>query len=866
MALKEYNKKRNFKRTSEPAGKKAPTKKSGGIFVVQKHEASHLHYDFRIEMDGVLKSWAVPKGPSLNPADKRLAVQVEDHPLDYGSFEGTIPQGEYGGGTVMLWDRGEWEPLEGNPRKQLHDGSMKISLHGERLNGGFALVQMKDRDTGEPGRNWLLIKEKDDQASKGSITKTETTSVSTGRTMDEIARGDAGKKARPRKKAAANKTPRAKTAKIEADETTKLSEVPGARKATFPKVIKPQLATLAEYVPSGEKWVHEVKYDGYRFVAFIDRGRVTLITRNGNDWTAKFPAIVKELGELPVKSAVLDGELVALGDNGKTDFQLLQNSIKGMADAELVYYLFDLLYLDGYSVKASDLLQRKALLNEMLGRASQLSLLRYSEHFAQQGEQVWSKACELGLEGIICKDTTAPYVERRSRDWLKVKCTNRQEFVIGGFSKPAGSRSGFGALLLGIRDSKSSRLKYAGKVGTGFTSASLKELHTKMKSLARDESPFVNTPRESWVKGVTWIEPRLVAEVSYVEITKEGLLRHSVFHGLREDKTQEDVILEKPTTVKQASKPAKKARVPKTSPKGNPEELKLSNPGRVLYPENDITKADLAKYYAAVGDRMAPWALNRPLSIVRCPDGRDKQCFFQRHSGTVKIPTLESIDVKGKDTTETYFYISGKSGLTGLVQNSVLEIHGWQCAADDMDHPDRIIFDIDPDEGVTWARVVKTAGLLRDVLKKCGFVPFVMTTGGKGLHVVVPLKPSAGWDEVVQFSRAVAAYFEAQHPDDYTATMSKAKRKGKLFIDAFRNNESSTAILPYSTRAREGATVATPVTWEELSARLNPKKFTVKTVPSRIARQKQDPWAAYSKSRKPLVIEKVLKKLQSSGG
>jgi len=863
MGLAEYKRKRDFKKTAEPAGqeKKSGSNK-GGMFVIQKHDASRLHYDFRLEMDGVLKSWAVPKGPSMNPKDKRLAVQVEDHPIDYATFEGVIPEGQYGGGTVMLWDRGEWEPLEGNAHKEWASGSMKFRLEGERLKGTWALVRMNGGRYGDSDKNWLLIKERDDEATTDSITEKYNTSVSTRRPMDEIA---AGKKSRSKKEKGGMRVWKSNRAEeVEAPEID-LSDIDGARKSKFPHDMKPQLATLVKSAPAGGSWVHEIKFDGYRFLAFIKNGTVTLITRNGKDWTAKFSDVAEALSSISVETAILDGELVALDEKGVSRFQLLQNSLKGHANPALAFYVFDLVYLNGYSLKSSSLENRKALLRQLIEPMDASGILRFSEHFAESGETVWTNACRMGLEGIISKDLTAPYEERRSKSWVKVKCSNRQEFVIGGFTAPSGARSGFGALLVGFFDDDK-KLRYAGKVGTGYTDASLKELYTMLKKIAVDDSPFENPPRGAWLRQVTWVKPELIGEIAFAEMTDEGLLRHSSFQGLREDKTASTVTIETPKAApKSAAKKTKQKDSTSAKSKAMTEdepEIKLTNPQRKLFPEENITKQDMADYYEAVKERAFPWLSNRPLTLVRCPEGRGKPCFYQRHTKETEIPGIAPVDISVKGGKETYFYLADPVGLRALVQSSTLELHGWQCKADDTEHPDRIIFDVDPSPEVTWTGVIKAAKKLKELLEKCGFETFPMSTGGKGLHVVVPLKPAAGWDEVIGFAEAIARFLESTDPDNYTANLSKKKRTGKVFVDYLRNGKTASAVLPYSSRARQGATVATPLKWTEVTDKLDPARFNIKTVPKRLKTQKQDPWAGYEKARKPLKYEDVIARLQ----
>ena len=658
---------------------------------------------------------------------------------------------------------------------------------------------------------------------------------------------------------------------------TELSELEGARKARFPQAVKPQLATLAEGAPEGEGWIHEIKFDGYRFVALINEGEVRLITRNGHDWTQKFRGIAKALEELPVKNAVVDGEVVALNGDGQSDFQLLQNTLKGPKDAEVVYYLFDVMHLDGFNLTQCELLDRKAVVQELLRGMDAAGAIRLSEHFTQPGKAVWTKACQLGIEGIISKRADSRYVQKRSADWLKVKCISREEMVIGGFTKPAGGRTGLGALLMGQYDPETGKLMYAGKVGTGFTDASLKELTGKLKQIARKDAAFENPPVGGWVKGVTWVKPDLVAEIAYAQVTRDGLLRHAVFHGLREDKRAKDVVVagdrseeeqeavvESKRKLAGAEKAKKAARRNAEKRSGGESAVRFTNPDRVLYPETGATKQDLADYYQAVMPRMLLHVEGRLVSLVRCPDGRGKVCFYQRHlSGHGEAAGLAEVKMKNsKGEVERYFAVQGPDGLMSMVQNSALEVHGWQCTVKNVERPDRIVFDLDPDEGIGWKELAGAARELRAVIEGYGLATYVMTTGGKGLHVVVPLKPVAGWDDVTEFARAVAEGMVAEQPEKYTATMSKAKRKGKIFIDFFRNARSSTSIVPYSSRAREGATVATPLRWSEVGS-INPKKLTIATVPGRVARQKSDPWGDFFKDAaalKKAVVARAVKR------
>jgi bifunctional non-homologous end joining protein LigD len=871
MSLREYKKRRDFRKTPEPAvngaAKAGHTKKTGHQFVIQKHDASRLHYDFRLELDGTLKSWAVPKGPSLDPKVKSLAVHVEDHPLSYAGFEGVIPEGEYGGGTVMVWDRGEWIP-EGDAAKDYRAGKLKFELKGEKLHGSWALVRMGGRAGGD-GKNWLLIKHNDEAArstAKYEVLKKEPLSVISERDLPEIAEaadrtwhsnGHAGKGA---------KKPRPKPAEQPlANNTTSrsLAKATGARKANQPTKLQPQLATLAQEVLTGDGWLHELKFDGYRILAFLKNGRVRLISRTGKDWTKRFPAIAKAVGELPLKQAILDGEIVALNDRGISDFQRLQNALSAGEDAELVYYVFDLPHCGGYNLTATPLMERKELLqtHALAALKSNDGLIRYSDHVVGQGEEVLRQACHSVMEGIVSKRADAPYEHARSRTWLKVKCTQRQEFVICGYTKPTGARVGLGALLLGYH--QDGDLVYAGRVGTGFTNESLRALTRKLKDLCAKESSFKKPLTSAQRRGVTWVEPKLVGEVEFTEWTDEGLLRHPSFLGLREDKPASKITREKAISMKGRAKTTRSTLASrqmnrKTSAAKAASDssivagVTITHPDRVLYPEMRLTKLDLARYYESVADWILPHVIDRPLTLVRCPRGRGKQCFYQKHIAGALPPGIREVPIKEKSGTDQYLAIDDLPGLIALVQMGVLEFHPWPARADNVEAPDRLIFDLDPGEGISLADVIVATRELRERLAEIGLEAFLRTSGGKGFHVVAPLSRRNSWDELKQFAKAVADDMVRRAPDRYVATLSKAKRRGKIFVDYLRNQRGSTAVASYSTRARENAPVATPLASKELTARLKPDHFTVANVGQRLAKLKADPWADFSTVRQSL--------------
>jgi bifunctional non-homologous end joining protein LigD len=859
MALEEYRRKRDFRKTPEPAGAAAPHEKPGAqlSFVIQKHAARRLHYDFRLELDGVLKSWAVPKGPSLDPGEKRLAVHVEDHPLDYGAFEGVIPEGEYGGGTVLLWDRGTWIPADPDPDAAYRKGSLKFTLNGEKLHGKWALVRMGGKAANERRENWLLIKERDKEAlpqSRDAVVRDSPLSVATGRSLDGIAadrdwvwhsnRND-------------NEKPPVRTV---APQT-----IAGARKGRMPANLKPQLATVADRAPDGPEWLHEIKYDGYRLLARIEGGKVRLITRGGLDWTAKFPALAHRLGELPLDSALIDGELVHLEPEGTTSFSGLQDAISSGKTDSLNFFAFDLLYRDGWDLTAAALEDRKAALAEIISPQAQ-GMLRYSDHQVDRGPAFFGQACSFKLEGIVSKRRSDPYRSGRSRSWLKVKCRNREEFVIIGFTDPDGSREGFGALLVGYHD-PNGKLRYAGRVGTGFNSSQLIKLRKRLESLARTAST-APLPKGVSHKGVHWIEPQLVAEVEFADWTADAIVRQASFQGLREDKDAEDVVYDPKTrtAVAPAAKPKKASARPKqtASKKAETDEaqrardgslmfegVRLTHPDRILYPGTNLTKLDVARYYAAASDWALPQLARRLLTLVRSPAAGMKT-FYQKHIGDEAPEAIKRFNIDGQGEPEIYPYVEDLPGLIGLVQMGVLEIHPWGSRVENLEMPDRVTMDLDPDEGLPWQRVTQAAIDVRDALAGIGLESFAKTTGGKGLHVVIPLTPKLDWDEVKAFAKWLADSFVAQRPEDFTANMAKRARHGRIYIDYLRNGRGATAVGAYTPRARPGAPVSTPVSWEEIEKGVRADEFTVETVPQRLSALSADPWGEIGKVRQSI--------------
>jgi bifunctional non-homologous end joining protein LigD len=792
--LAPYNAKRDFSRTAEPAGTLAPG--HGNSFMVQKHDATRLHWDFRLELDGVLKSWAVTRGPSLDPAEKRLAVRTEDHPLSYATFEGTIPKGEYGGGTVMLWDRGTWSPIAGKSAKDLEKGHLHFVLDGERMRGEWLLIRLKPRAK-EKRENWLLRKI-DDAEAGGTDTLTEEalTSIATGRTMAEIAEGKVVKSSPGRgggsRRLTEGAQPQAKRSRQAPSTTARARRGPPPRAGEdLPKFREPQLCTLVDQVPTGNAWAHEVKYDGYRALVAIGGGKAGVFTRNGNDWTEQF-AGVAEAAAMIEGSALIDGEIVAFKD-GRPDFSTLKEAIS--TGGAMSLFAFDLLERDGEDLTGLPLVQRKDRLRAILPEGDER--IQYAEHVLGAGEKLFDAMCSAGLEGVVSKRADAPYRGGRSKGWLKAKCLQRQEFVIVGWLPSDKARRGFRSLLLGVhRDGK---LTYAGKAGTGFDAATMEELRGKLDRLAR-KTATVEAPRAA-VRGAQWVTPKLVAEIAYTEVTPDGVLRHPSFLGLRGDKPAADVVPE----------------VAAPAPPQPASAVKITNPDRPVFPDTDVTKGELADYYARVAPAMLAWAANRPVSLVRCPSGRGKACFFQKHDAGSFGAEVHHVDVREKDgSVEPYLYVDETDGLLRCVQMGTIEFHGWGSSIQSLEQPDRLVFDLDPDEGLDFADTKKAAEHLRDRLGDLGLTSFPLLSGGKGVHVVVPLRPDAEWPAVKSFADRFARALSAAEPDRFVAVMTKAKRTGRIFIDWLRNQRGATAILPYSARARAGAPVAAPVSWTEL--------------------------------------------------
>lgn len=808
-ALAEYNARRDFAKTREPAGETARSD-TGNLFIVQKHDATRLHWDFRLEVDGVLKSWAVTKGPSPDPEDKRLAVRTEDHPLSYAEFEGSIPKGEYGGGTVMLWDKGTWEPIEGKSAADIEEGHLHFNLRGERMKGEWLLVRMKPRK-GEKRENWLLRKIADKHARQGDqLVEHELTSVLTGRAMSEIAADRDGAFTLQGKKGKDFAAQMAKAAKHNAAKAAPRRKSKASAAARPPAFRSLQLATLVDAVPTGNGWMHEIKFDGYRALIATSGKTVTVFTRNGHDWTDKFAPLVEALAALDLPPCLIDGEIVAYGKEGNPDFSALQAVLKRGHGSQsrkdkLSFHAFDLLEVNDEDLTGLGNIERKERLEALLKDAT--PPVHVADHVIGSGEKLFRAMCGAGQEGIIAKRIDAPYRGSRTRNWVKVKCTNRQEFVIVGATRSSAKARPFASLLLAQYEGDS--LVYRGKVGTGFNADTLEEISGKLAKLERKTAPL-DVPRPE-ARGARWASPKLVAEIAFAEFTAEGRVRHASFLGLRGDKTADSVTPEKP------------ALAPAPEPAVN-----ISNRDRVIFPESGQTKGQLADYYEAIAPLMLPFVGDRPISLVRCPQGRARKCFFQKHDTGGFGDHVRHVPIKEKDGgSEDYIYVNDVEGLLQCVQMGTIEFHGWGSRASSVERPERMIFDLDPDEGLDFTDVVQAARDIHKKLAGIGLASFAMLSGGKGVHVVVPLTPGHDWDTHKDFSRRFAEALSLAEPDRFIATMSKAKRKGKIFIDWLRNQRGATAVAPYSARARAGAPVAVPIAWAELDSMADAHPFSI---------------------------------------
>ncbi|MEH6389694.1 DNA ligase D [Pseudomonas profundi] len=857
-ALEEYNRKRDFGATPEPSGA-SKSKRSGKRgkaehalqFCIQKHDATRLHYDFRLELDGTLKSWAVPKGPSLDPKSRRLAVHVEDHPLDYATFEGNIPEGHYGAGDVIVWDRGVWIP-EGDPREAYQKGKLKFELQGEKLAGSWNLVR-----TNMDGKKeqWFLIKSKDDAARPAAeydVTEEQPHSVLSDRTIVPKRRGGKAVKPQPVEKAPAKKTGNKQS-----------TELGDAKQAELPDILKPELATLVESVPDGD-WRYEIKFDGYRIMARIDDGDVRLFTRNGHDWTTKMPRQAEALAGLGLQTAWLDGEMIVANDEGVPDFQALQNAFETNKSGAIVYYLFDMPYLNGMDLRKVPLEQRRAALAKVMER-SEDDILRFSEDFEESPEAMLNSACQMKMEGLIGKRAGSSYVSRRSNDWIKLKCSHRQEFVIVGFTDPKGSRSAFGALLLGLHDEDSGELRYAGKVGTGFNEATLRRVHEQLKPLEVKKAAVVNPPTGADARGVHWLKPQLLAEVAYAEMTKDGSVRHAVFHGLRSDKPAEDITHERPAMTKSkksaADKPGTKSKS-KTSEKSAPTKtgksstsgnFRITHPKRVIDASSGATKGQLAEYYARTADWTLPHLANRPVALVRAPEGLSGELFFQKNPDRLSIPNIETM---GKEYSgQPVMMINSPEALIGAVQMSTIEFHTWNATSADLERPDRFILDLDPDPALPWKAMIEATQLTLAVLDELGLTAFLKTSGGKGIHLVIPLKPKDDWAQVKAFSQAIVKHMAKLLPDRFSAVSGPKNRVGRIFIDYLRNSQGATTICAYAARTREGMPVSVPIYRDEIDDLKAANTWTIHNLHERLGELDSDPWEGYEKARQTITAD-----------
>ncbi|BAM87803.1 ATP-dependent DNA ligase [Bradyrhizobium oligotrophicum S58] len=908
MALRKlstYRKKRDFDKTAEPSGDAKIARAERPRFVIQKHDATRLHYDLRLEFGGVFKSWAVTKGPSLDPHDKRLAVEVEDHPLDYGDFEGTIPEGEYGGGTVMLWDRGYWESE--NPERGFEKGDLKFTLDGDKLRGSWVLVRMRHDRTGGKRTNWLLIKHRDEFAREGEANDIldADKSVASGRTMEQIAAGK-GKAPKPfmldkaqrmnadavwrsnrsdskpsskHVSASKPKISKSKASKPKASKkATEAGEEPKAvaprTVASLPDFVPPELCTSVAQPPSGEGWAHEIKFDGYRVQIRVENGEVTLKTRKGLDWTAKFGAIAEEAAKLP--DAIIDGEIVALDKDGNPNFSALQAAISAGQTDELIFFAFDLMFAEEFDLRRQPLRERKARLAKLLkasikGKAPRI---RYVEHFETDGETVLDSARKLSLEGIVSKKLDSAYHSGRTESWTKAKTRPGHEVVIGGWKTTNGK---FRSLMVGVN--KDDHLAYVGIVGTGFGQDTVNEIMPALKAAASDKSPFggKNAPRR--VREVHWLKPELVAEIEFAGFTGDGNVRQASFKGLRQDKPAREVVAEEPVVTTKVAKPVARAAatvatggttVHKTPSRSKSAAtvmgIAISKPDKALWPDagdgEPVTKLDLANYLEAVGDWMIGHLKGRPCSIVRAPDGIGGEKFFQRHGMQGMSDLLELVKVSGD--RKPYLQIDRVEGLIAVAQVAAVELHPWNCAPDVYDVPGRLVFDLDPAPNVAFEEVIAAAKEMRQRLTSLGLESFCKTTGGKGLHVVTPLRYGARdkvtWPEAKAFAQGVCQWMANDNPDQYLLNMSKKLRKGKIFLDYLRNDRMSTSVAVLSPRAREGATVSMPLTWAQVKNGLDAKRYTIRTVPALLSKAKA--WDGYDEAAGS--IKPAIKKLASA--
>ena len=863
-SLSTYWKKRNFGVTSEPRGTVARAGKRLS-FVIQKHAATRLHYDFRLELDGTLLSWAVPKGPSLDPHVRRMAVHVEDHPLSYAGFEGVIPAGQYGAGTVEVWDRGEWAPI-GDPREGLRKGKLKFELHGAKLHGAWNLVRINNRRD-ERQEPWLLIKDNDEEARPATE-------------YDVVAEwpesGLSTPQAKPARSATREKAAPRASRKRKDNEGMPAQAVP----AKLPLSFSPQLATLVDEPPSGPGWIYEVKFDGYRVLARIDGDDIRLFTRNGNNWTPRLKALRDELATLGVESAWIDGEIAVLDGKGVPSFQLLQGAFDSSRTRDIVFFAFDLPYFGGYDLRRVPCVERRARLARVF-EGNPSPHLRFSEHFETDPVPLLKGACEQGLEGLIGKRADSPYVSSRSAAWVKLKCTKRQEFVIVGFTDPKGSRSGFGSLLLAVNEG--GKLRYAGSVGTGFNDALLRSLKEKLAALATERAPIDPVPRG--VKG-HWVRPKLVAEVAFTEWTSDGRVRHPVFHGLRTDKEPEAITVEKAKKAEVTGNKAKRTKKvsahrvsrkreienkgartknvtppklskammrPGDAPRGDiVRGIKVTHPERVIDQASGATKLDLVRYYDRIAPHILPHLVARPVALVRAPYGVAGELFFQKHGDTVKVPGMKLLDPKYWPGHDPMLEIDTPEALVAAAQMNVVELHTWNSTTKAIAKPDRMLFDLDPGKGIDWPTLVEATEITQKFLDMLGLKSFLKTSGGKGLHVVVPLTPKDGYETVKDFSQAVVVHLARTLPKLFVSKAGEGNRVGRIFIDYLRNGTGATTASAFSARARPGLGVSVPLEWSELEKVTGGSQWNIFSVHERLAKLRADPWTGYAKTRQTI--------------
>ncbi|WP_343672629.1 DNA ligase D [Paraburkholderia heleia] len=849
--LETYEQKRRFDETPEPRGRTArrgtKPRDGEGSFVIQRHDARRLHYDFRLELDGTLKSWAIPKGPSLDPAVKRLAVHVEDHPLEYGSFEGRIPEGSYGAGTVAIWDHGVWRPEGGlrGAREGYAQGKLKFTLEGERLHGGWALVRSPMHD-GKQER-WLLIKQRDDEAVPEDAFHV---------VEDEPAASKTPGVSKKRARAGNGAAKQGAAAALE-----------GAVPAPLPQTLAPELATPADAPPVGDTWLYELKFDGYRVLARIDRhargkGDVRIITRTGRDWTAKFPRQVEALRALKVESAWLDGEAVVLDAAGVPNFQALQNAFDAGRAEDITFWLFDLPWLDGADLRGVPLEARRDKLAALLAQQPH-DALRFSEAFEGEPQAMLEAACEANLEGLVAKRRDSPYTSTRSAAWLKLRCSQRQEFVIGGYTEPQGRREGFGALLIGVYGGDGA-LQYAGKVGTGFDAARLEAMAGELRARERKTSPFAAVPAAERRAGVHWVRPELVAEVRFKTWTSAGVVRQASFIGLRADKPAKDIVREAQTPPVQPGANHREKRLAKQAATNTPKTasrtrraahdeaevagVRITHPGRVIDAQSGLRKIDLVEYFEAMAAWLLPHVQGRPVALARAPKGVGGELFFQKHANALQIPHVTQH--AGLDPGHApLLTLDSTEALVGAAQMDTIELHTWNALAASIEKPDRIVFDLDPDPSLAWERMLEAAQLTRELLDALGLRAWCKTSGGRGLHLVVPLTRHAGWEEVKDFARAVASHLAATLPERFSAKMGAQNRKGRIFVDYLRNNRGASTAAAYAPRARPGLGVSVPVDWDELPALTSGDEWNVANVRERLEARRADPWRDYEKAR-----------------